>query len=182
MSRPPAVSTAPAGYRLDPVCAHGAAALLVHRLLHEVLGVVALAVGSLDGDLAELAVGLVDGDLRARLATDLAHVEPILPMTPPAKAASISNVMRTFAAAAAAAAVRVAAPRGRRVPRRGSRDGVAAGPSPSSPWKYPPLHVGGVDETQGILRGDRGVRRDSRGASSRPSAPPAPRRPSRKSR
>ena len=70
----PAVSTAPAGGWLDPVRAHGAAALLGHRLLHEVLGVVALAVGSLDGDHAELAVGLVDGDPRAGLATNLAHV------------------------------------------------------------------------------------------------------------
>ena len=128
--------------------AHGAAALLVHRLLHEVLGVVALAVGSLDGDLAELAVGLVDGDPRARLATDLAHVGAHLADDAAgesrvdfkrhanlvaAAAAAGRGTPVVVAAAAAAAAVRVVAPAARRVPRRGSRDGVAAGPSPSSP-------------------------------------------------
>ena len=117
----------------------------------------ALAVGSLDGDLAELAVGLVDGDPRARLATDLAHVGAHLADDAAGESRVDFKRHANLVAAAAAAAVRVVAPAA--VASRAV--GVAMALQPVLLLLLPEvslLHVGGVDETQGILRRDRGVR------------------------
>ena len=122
-------------------------------------------------------MGLVDGDPRAGLATDLAHVGAHLAddaagelrvdakrhanLVAAAAAAAAAGRGTPVVVAAAAASTPAAAVRVVAASAVASRAvGIASALQPVLLLLLPKvslLHVGGVDEEQGILRGDRGV-------------------------